>query len=400
MKKIAFIASSVCSFGGEQRVTTMIANELADRYGYDITLFTWDKPEDKEKGAFYLSEKLKLHYFCAETGFLDWNIRRVFRVFNRKTGILNHRAFAKFMCDMYYPPRKRRELIEELNRNQFDFVIGVSGYNSILLGLIVDQITAKTIGWQHNSYEAYFETKGLYYWNQFYMFEYTVKKLDACFVLNSYIASRYKESFGVDCNVFYNPRSFASKEKARLEQPLFIACGEFNYRKGFDYLIEAYHSYVEKCKEVSPENIWKLVMLGDGKMRQEIESKIAEYHLEEYVQLKGNVKNVQQYMLQASCFVLSSRWEGFPMVGTEALEMGLPTIAFDITAMQPMVTDGVEGLLVKAYDCNAFADAMLRMSTEDEMRRMMGINAVKKSREFSMESIIRQWVDTLEKIAR
>lgn len=395
MKKIAFVVPSVFTFGGEQRVVSMIANELVK--DYDITIYTRDNMADRDKCPFFLDERLHIKHFLMQTHVIDWNARRVIRVLNRKTGCFNNQRMAKFMCDMYYPKSKRAELIQDINHEQFDVVIGVSGYNSILLGLIAEEITAKTVGWQHNSYEAYFETPGLYYWNQYEMFAYTVKKLNRCFVLNHYIADRYQEHFGVTCDVFYNPRSFQSEEKARLDNPMFIACGEFNYRKGFDYLIEAYRLYKDKAKQQGAD-LWKLQMLGDGKMRKEIEQKIIAYGLQEDVILQGNVKNVQTYMLQASCFTLSSRWEGFPMVGTEALEIGLPTVSFDITAMQPLLTNGVEGLLVPAYDCGAFADAMLQISTDKTARKQMGKQAVCKAKEFSMECILQQWRDTLKRM--
>ena len=396
MKKIAFITPSIFTFGGEQRVVSMIASELTKEY--DVTIYTTDRLTDKDKCPFHLSDMLHIKHFLNKTGRLDWNLRRIILVLNRKTGCFNTERMAQFMCDMYYPPKKREELIKDINENQYDVVIGVSGYNSILLGLIADRIKAKTVGWQHNSYEAYFETPGLYYWNQYYMFATTVRKLDRCFVLNSYISDKYKEHFDVDCDVFYNPRSFQSDKKAVLTAPLFVACGEFNYRKGFDYLIESYHRYKQKVLASSETQLWKLMMLGDGKTRPEIEEKISEYGLQEDIILKGNVNCVQEYMLDASCFVLSSRWEGFPMVGTEALEIGLPIVSFDITAMSPLVTDGVEGLLVEAYDCDAFADAMLKISSDSEQRHKMGLNAIEKSKEFSMNLIKEQWLNTLQMI--
>lgn len=396
MKKIAFITPSIFTFGGEQRVVSMIASELTKEY--DVTIYTTDRLTDKDKCPFHLSDMLHIKHFLNKTGRLDWNLRRIIRVLNRKTGCFNTERMAQFMCDMYYPPKKREELIKDINDNQYDVVIGVSGYNSILLGLIADRIKAKTVGWQHNSYEAYFETPGLYYWNQYYMFATTVRRLDRCFVLNSYIGEKYKEHFDVDCDVLYNPRSFKSEQKATLNEPLFVACGEFNYRKGFDYLIESYCKYKKKAVSNSKTALWKLMMLGDGKERPKIEAKIAEYGLQEDIILTGNVNNVQKYMLDASCFVLSSRWEGFPMVGTEALEIGLPIVSFDISAMSPLVSDGVEGLLVEAYDCDAFAEAMLKISIDSGMRYDMGQNAIEKSKEFSIEQIIKQWLTILQEM--
>ena len=63
--------------------------------------------------------------------------------------------------------------------------------------------------------------------------------------------------------------------------------------------------------------------------------------------------------------------------------------------MQPLVTNGEEGLLVEAYDCEAFADAMLRISTDEALRKQMGIKAAGKSKQFSMDCILQQWREAL-----
>ena len=66
--------------------------------------------------------------------------------------------------------------------------------------------------------------------------------------------------------------------------------------------------------------------------------------------LHGNVDNIADKMLNSSALLLSSRWEGMPMVVLEALECGLPVIAYDISAVKPLIANEVEGFVVEKFD--------------------------------------------------
>ena len=66
-------------------------------------------------------------------------------------------------------------------------------------------------------------------------------------------------------------------------------------------------------------------------MRSQLEEQIERYHLKDRVTITGYTKEVKKYLLDASVYLLSSRWEGFPMVLTEAFEMGLPVVSYNIT---------------------------------------------------------------------
>ena len=85
------------------------------------------------------------------------------------------------------------------------------------------------------------------------------------------------------------------------------------------------------------------------------------------------------------------------MVLTEAFEMGLPTVAFDISAVEPLLTEGKQGFLAKSYDTRDFAKQMLRMAdATQEMRREMAKNAILKARSLSVENIIKEWKQLLQ----
>lgn len=391
MAKICMVVSSVFSMGGEQRVTAVIANELAKNN--EIIIYTMDNEADRKKNPYHLNEKIEIRYTKQpQFGLLNRILRRAIREINEKTGLLyKKKAFYKLLEYAYFQKAWQKQLVAELSGEVYDAIVGVSGGNSLRLGLIAEQLNCKTVGWEHNAYEAYFKTPGYYFWHMDQLFGESVRHLDSCVVLNQYISDRYKEAFQVDCDVIYNPRSFVSAVKSQLKNKTFVACGRLTYQKGFDLLIESFAEFAKKNNE------WNLVLVGDGEQRGELEEAIRRHQLEERVKITGYTTEVRRYLQEASAYLLSSRWEGFPMVLTEAFEMGLPVVAYDITAVQPLVTEGVEGILAKSYDTKEFAEKMLKMAecSREERVRMAG-KAIEKADSLAIEIIIGQWKTLLK----
>ena len=391
MAKICLVTSSVFTHGGEQRVTVVIANELAKQH--EVVIYTMDTEEERLANPYGLEERIEIRYTKQpEFGILNRVARRVIREVNERTKLLyDKKIFYSVLEYAYFQKKWQSMWVEELSKETYDIIIGVSGGNSMRLGLIADRLNCKTVGWEHNAYEAYFETPGLYFWHMDQVFGASARKLDHCIVLNHYIAKKYKEAFNVDCDVIYNPRSFASDVKSKLENKTFVGCGRFITQKGFDLLVQSFAQFARWDSE------WKLVLVGDGEMRTELESSIRESNLEERIHITGYTNEVRKYLQEASVYVLSSRWEGFPMVLTEAFEMGLPVVAYDITAVEPLVEDGKQGLLAKAFDTKEFAQKMLEITKmSDEELREMACNAIEKAESLAIENIIAQWKKLLD----
>lgn len=81
---------------------------------------------------------------------------------------------------------------------------------------------------------------------------------------------------------------------------------------------------------------------------------------------------------------------------TEALELGLPVISYDLPALEPLVTDGVEGRIVPSYNNHALVDAMKELASDQEKRIRMSKAAIRKAEIFSVELIAQQWEDLFE----
>jgi glycosyltransferase involved in cell wall biosynthesis len=97
-------------------------------------------------------------------------------------------------------------------------------------------------------------------------------------------------------------------------------------------------------------------------------------------------------MAQASMFVLSSRFEGFPLVLVEAMHKGLPVVSFDCpTGPGEIVEDGRNGILVAPEDVDGLARGMMTLIEDAELRRRCGAAAAATAAAYRMDVIGPQW---------
>lgn len=136
--------------------------------------------------------------------------------------------------------------------------------------------------------------------------------------------------------------------------PVVIAAGRLAPWKGFADLIDAM-ALVCALRPV------RLLILGDGSLRTDLQHRIAGHGLEHAVQLQGYVENPLKYFAQADIFALSSHVEGLPNVLVEAMMCGCTPVATDCpTGPREVLEDGRYGYLVKPRDPRSIADGIIK----------------------------------------
>ncbi len=136
------------------------------------------------------------------------------------------------------------------------------------------------------------------------------------------------------------------------EIPVVMGAGRFTDQKDFDTLINAFGKLSENRNA-------RLIILGEGKLRPELEALIDELQLHDQVILPGFQSNLYAWLAHADLFVLSSRWEGSPNVLTEALALGIPSVSTRCpSGPDEILQNGKVGPLVEIGDVNALATAM------------------------------------------
>lgn len=136
------------------------------------------------------------------------------------------------------------------------------------------------------------------------------------------------------------------------EPPVVLGVGSLTVQKDFATLIRAF-------ARVRNDHPARLLILGDGPEREDLEKLAAELSVHEDVSLPGFVDNPFAYMSNSAVFVLSSRWEGLPTVVIEALYCGAPIVSTDCpNGPQEILAGGRYGKLVPIDDVAALAAAM------------------------------------------
>lgn len=390
--KICFITNNIFTLGGVQRVVSVLANELNKEHTVEILCLSDHGDINRDLYDLDASIKVDIKPELVKTNILSKSYRKLLKDLNKNIGIFNNEKMCKKLVEIYFPIEIQKKILTYLNNQKYDAIIGVEGLFSILLGLIKEKLDAKTIGWQHNSYDAYLKNKGKYYWNMDILFEKYISNLNKYIVLTEYDKEMFKKEKQIECKVIHNPKSFISKEKSDLTKKQFLAAGRFNYQKGFDLLIESFNLFAQTNSE------WNLVIVGEGENEKFLKNKIKEYGLNDRILIKGFTDNIKSYFLNSSVLLLSSRWEGMPMIVLESLEMGVPIVSYDITASKQLIDNKKNGVLVDKFDVKMFANAMLELSSSYELRKKMSLECIKQSRKYSIDKIVEVWNKVLKKI--
>lgn len=391
--KICFITTTIFNLGGVQRVLSVLASELSKNNKVDIICTNNDFEINRDMYDLNFDVNIKINSLLLNKKFTNKVICKFFQKVNLSTGVFNNLTMNNISTYIYYPNEIQNRFIDYFNTQNYDVVIGVEGYYSLLLGIINDKLNAKTIGWQHNSYDAYLNNKDKYYWKQDELFKRYIPKLNKYIVLTNDDKVKYKERLGLDCEVIYNPLSFESHIKSACNEKNIIFVGRLmEQQKGLDFLIEAFN-IVHKAKED-----WILDIVGDGPDREMLINNIKKYNLQNNVILIGQSDNVKKHYLESSIFVSTSRWEGFGLAITEAMECGLPVVAFDNSGPKEIINKpNINGILIENHDVTQLANEIIKLIEDNEKRKSMSLESINRAKDFKVDNIIKQWIEIIEK---
>jgi len=219
------------------------------------------------------------------------------------------------------------------------------------------------------------------------------RRLDAVVVLTEQDRMAYSQALeGADTRVVCIPNGVPASRtgRAALDAKVIIAAGRLEHSKGFDLLLDAFHPVVAKHPE------WQLWIFGGGPLRGDLAAQINRLGLTRHAHLKGITDHLDELFTAASIFVLSSRYEGLPMVMLEAMAAGVPVVAFDCpTGPAQVLTHRRSGLLVAAQDVPGLAANICELIEDLATRKAMGVAAHLESERFSITTVCRQWEDLL-----
>ena len=390
MKRICFVVDSIFSIGGVQRVTAVIAKELAK--DYDVSIVTFDKLEQKDTNLYGLKEVDIAYRFFSypKIGNLKKYLCKAY------SGLyLKLQPQCKWCSDLYahssYPSELRNALLAELKQGNYDVIFGVHAPLAARLATIKRHLPGvKCIGWLHNSYEALFGEDSHFYIGakrrRHYIYQF--RKLDDVVLLCNHDAKSYYDyDPQFKPTVIYNPLTLKPGEISKGTSKRFLAIGRFSHKhKGFDLLIKAFNIFAKNNKD------WHLDIVGEGPEEELYKELIKEYKLEERITIHPFTNNVQAFYSNAQVYVLSSRWEGFGLVLVEAMAHGLPVISSDLPTSLEILGDF--GMYFKNGDIEDLAQRLEDATHIDWEAKSK--EALEIAKRFDIENIISQWKKLIE----
>lgn len=203
---------------------------------------------------------------------------------------------------------------------------------------------------------------------------------------------------GREPNCFVNDsanRNRIRKDLHSAQRIIFMNVARHEYQKGQDVLLDA----LVKIKD--RKNIQVVIVGRQGKLTEQLQNRIKEFHIEDCVTLLGHRTDVSSLLAAADVFVFPSRFEGLPGALIEAEAAGLPILASDISSNREVAEENRNAFFFPVDDSESLSSLIDQMTNDNEQRAQMG----KKSlnifrRKFDMETINQRMLSLLQKLVR
>lgn len=376
--KIVYCTPALYSAGGTERVVSVKANYFADVLGYDVTVIV---TEGKNGNSFFpLSDKVEVINLGINFEEL-WNISFVKKVL---LYLKKQRKYKKSLTNELL--RIRPDITITTLRREINFI------NEIPDGSI-------KIGEQHLSRTNYrkidarfsklYEISFFRWWKDRVVTSLT--KLDRLVVLTSDAASEWPELTNI--TMIPDPLSIKVNNCSLLGSKRVITIGRYSYEKGYDILLKIWSIVEKRCTD------WQLDIFAMGdptpyvKIMDELSIDKKRCHL------NSSVVDVENEYINSSILVQPSRTEGFGMVLVEAMACGLPVISFDCeNGPRSIISDGEDGFLIPPFEVDLFADRLVQLIIDGELRKKMGEKGQRKSQLYQIDSVGSQWKQLFDQL--
>ena len=180
-------------------------------------------------------------------------------------------------------------------------------------------------------------------------------------------------------------------EYLRGNLPVLVAVGRMHKQKGYPYLLEAFRIVNETTEA-------RLIIVGGGNLKEELHRTAKSLGIEDKTAMVGETEPYA-YMRHGDIFVLSSLWEGLPLVLLEAISLGMPVVSTDCNyGPNEVIEHEKSGLLVPVADPPKLASAILRLIRDEKLRYTLGAEAKRRSRDFALDRMVSDYEEILKSL--
>ena len=195
--------------------------------------------------------------------------------------------------------------------------------------------------------------------------------------------------------VMPNPLPVAAQPRSDLTSQKIVAAGRIVPEKQFIHLVRAFEQIAGELPG------WRLRILGDGPLRDELIAHAAKVGLADRIELPGAVDDMAPEWAGAAICALSSKTEGFPLVAQEAMSAGVPVVTYDCpSGPRELVEHGVSGLLVGSGAKAGLAAALHEVAVDPALLSRLGDGALAASRRYDADTIAAEWESHFARVVR
>lgn len=363
MKILIYIAS--LGAGGAEKVASLMANYWAEKN--EVVLLTAAELNDD---FFFISNKVKRQ----STGFKP-----------RKKKLLQK------VVEHYQGIKSLRNTVKKIKP---DIIISHMDIANVHMLLATINLNIPIIVEDHNNPQL----KGMPQpWKFLKPFSYLfADKVILLLPELSHYYSKYlyrHQKFSYIPNPLNIPENIINSKDIVLPKPTFIAVGSLTYQKGLNYLLEAFAI----CHTKIPD--WNLVILGDGPLMEDLINISKKLNIENNCLFLGKISNPYTIMSQADIYVMSSRYEGFPVALCEAMGLGLPCISFNCpTGPSNIIENNKNGLLIDYLDVDKLAKSMYELASDKKKQESLAKEAIKINNLLRLSTVMQKWDDVIKEI--
>jgi len=179
----------------------------------------------------------------------------------------------------------------------------------------------------------------------------------------------------------------------RDDEYIFGIIARLTEQKGHIYLLEAFKNIVKKHKKA------RLLIVGDGVLRKQLETIVKDDNIENFVQFLGRREDTADIYNAIDAFIHPSLWEGFGLVFLEAMSFALPVIATNVSAIPEVVEKNRTGLLVKPKNSEELFVAMEKFINDKDMAKKYGkMGKIRVKDKFNVETMVERTKEVYLKV--
>jgi glycosyltransferase involved in cell wall biosynthesis len=374
--KIVYCIGNIHNSGGIERVISIKSNYLVNK-GYEVHIVVI-YPSAK-KTFFNFNSRIQFHYLNLD--------------FEKERGLKKHLNF-----------KKNKKIFLQTIGNLFqnmkpDIVISTfCKYSKYIYEL--NDGSKKIIERHFAKYKRaqYYSKLDNYYLGRIITYLYRKKDYDICKNFDRFIVltNEDKESWGkniTNLEVIENPLTLIPNHRALLKNKRVISLGRLNQQKQFDHLIEIWNMIAQKYPD------WKLSIYGNGEKEKVLKEMIERLHLSSSVEIHPATSDISSVLLENSIYVMTSKYEGFPLTLIESMVHGVPPISYMCKCgPKEIIHNEVDGLLVPFNNKNIFAQKLSYLIENENVRKRMGKAASENVLCYSQNVIMQKWIDLFQRL--